>query len=156
LTSLISAVPTSGNLTYYARIVVQKAGFRRLIHAAGQIAAFGYEEVEDAQERAEQLLFALQRHQSQDFLSLETVLAACLADLEALQKREQQLLGVPTGFAYLDAALGGGLQRSDLVILAARPGNGKTSLALTIAAHAALTERKRVAFFSLEMGAKQL
>src|SRR5262249_50719153 len=113
-------------------------------------------EVEDAQERTEQLLFALQRHESQDFLSLEAVLAACLADLEALQKREQQLLGIPTGFTHLDAALGGGMQRSDLVILAARPGNGKTSLALTIAAYAALTERKRVAFFSLEMGAKQL
>ncbi len=58
LASLINGVPTSGNLEYYARIVVQKAGFRRLIHAAGQIAALAYEEIEDAQERAEQLLFA--------------------------------------------------------------------------------------------------
>src|SRR4051812_4883469 len=63
LTSLIRHVPTSGNLTYYAQIISQKAGFRRLIHAAGKIVAFAYEEVEDAQERAEQLLFALQRHQ---------------------------------------------------------------------------------------------
>jgi replicative DNA helicase len=79
-----------------------------------------------------------------------------MADLEALQKRGQHLLGVPSGYKDLDKALGGGLQRSDLVILAARPGNGKTSLALNIAAHAALHEKKRVAFFSLEMGAKQL
>lgn len=156
LTSLLAEVPTSGNVTYYAQIVAQKASFRRLIHAAGQIAALAYEEIEDAQERAEQLLFALQRRETCDFVSLESVLIACMRDLEALQNREQHLLGVPTGFRHLDAALGGGLQRADLVILAARPGNGKTSLALTIAASAALCAGKRVAFFSLEMGAKQL
>lgn len=156
LTSLITFVPTSGNIEYYAHIVAQKAGFRRLIHAAGQIAAFGYNECEDAQERAEQLLFALQRQSTRGFVSLAEVMNDCLNDLEALQKREQRLMGVPTGFRHLNAALGGGLQRSDLVILAARPGNGKTSLALTIAAHATLTEGKRIAFFSLEMSAKQL
>lgn len=156
LASLISYVPTSANVEHYARIVVQKAGFRRLIHAGGQIAALAYEENEDAQERAEQLLFALQRPTKQDFLSLEIVLMDCMKDLEALQNQEKRLLGVPTGFKYVDAALGGGLQHSDLVILAARPGNGKTSLALTIAVHAALKEGKRVAFFSLEMSAKQL
>ncbi|HXR66977.1 MAG TPA: replicative DNA helicase [Ktedonobacteraceae bacterium] len=156
VTSLINGVPTSGNIEYYAHIVVEKAGFRRLIHAAGRIAALGYNEIEDAQEQAEQLLFALQRHSTRSFTSLADVLMACMTDLEALQKREQELLGVPTGFRYLDAALGGGLQRSDLVILAARPGNGKTSLALTLAAHAALNEGKRIAFFSLEMSAKQL
>lgn len=156
LTSLINYVPTSGNVEYYARIVAKKAGCRRLIHASGKIAALAYEEVEDAQEQAEQLLFSLQRHDTCDFLSLESVLLACLSDLEAIQKGEQRLLGIPTGFRHLDAALGGGLQRSDLIILAARPSNGKTSLALTIAAHAALKESKRVAFLSLEMAAKQL
>lgn len=156
LTSLVSMVPTSGNLIHYAQIVAQKATFRRLVRAAGQIAALAYEEVEDAQEQAEQLLFALQRHASRDFVELDAVLMACLNDLEALQRQEQRVLGVPTGFECLDAALGGGLQRADLVILAARPGNGKTSLALNIAAHAALFAGKRVAFFSLEMGAKQL
>ena len=154
--SLINGVPTSGNLTYYAKIVAQKAGFRRLIHAAGQIAALAYDEAEDAQERSEQLLFALQRRTTQDFLPIGTVLLDCLTDLEAIQNNSQHLLGVPTGYTDLDRGLGGGLQRSDLVILAARPGNGKTSLALNIAAHAALHEQKRVAFFSLEMGAKQL
>jgi replicative DNA helicase len=156
MTSLIYGVPTSGNLVYYSQIVAQKAGYRRLIHAAGRIAALGYEEGEDAQEQAEQLLFALQRRETHDFASLESILLECMVDLEALQHHEQRLLGVPTGFRSLDAALGGGLQRSDLVILAARPGTGKTSLALTLAAHAALAEGKRVAFFSLEMGAKQL
>src|SRR5216683_1346824 len=134
LTSLINCVPTSGNVEHYARIVAQKAGFRRLIHASGQIAALAYEEVDDAQERAEHLLFALQRHAIQGFVSLETVMQACLADLEALYQQRADMLGIPTGFQYLDAALGGGLQRADLIILAARPGNGKTSLALTIAA----------------------
>ncbi|HEU5375177.1 MAG TPA: DnaB-like helicase N-terminal domain-containing protein, partial [Ktedonobacteraceae bacterium] len=153
LASLINGVPTSGNLEYYARIVAQKAGFRRLIHAAGQIAALAYEEIEDAQERAEQLLFALQRHATRDFVTLGEVLLACLADLEAMQRREPSLLGIPTGLRHLDAALGGGLQRSDLVLLAARPGQGKTSLALTMAAHAALALGKSVAFVSLEMGA---
>ncbi|HEU5375294.1 MAG TPA: replicative DNA helicase [Ktedonobacteraceae bacterium] len=156
LSGLLNSVPTSGNLVYYAQIVVQKAGFRRLIHAAGRIAALAYEETEDAQQRAEQMLFELQRRQTRDFVSLETVLAECMFDLEALENCEQRLLGVPTGYHTLDAALGGGLQRSDLVILAARPGNGKTSLALNIAAHAALKAGKRAAFFSLEMGAKQL
>lgn len=156
LSGLLNSVPTSGNLVYYAQIVVQKAGFRRLIHAAGRIAALAYEETEDAQQRAEQMLFELQRRQTRDFVSLETILAECMLDLEALENCEQRLRGVPTGYQTLDAALGGGLQRSDLVILAARPGNGKTSLALNIAAHAALKAGKRVAFFSLEMGAKQL
>lgn len=156
LSGLLNSVPTSGNLVYYAQIIVQKAGFRRLIHAAGRIAALAYEETEDAQQRAEQMLFDLQRRQTRDFVSLETILAECMLDLEALENCEQRLLGVPTGYHTLDAALGGGLQRSDLVILAARPGNGKTSLALNIAAHAALKAGKRVAFFSLEMGAKQL
>ena len=156
LTSLITYVPTSGNVEYYGHIVAQKAGFRRLIHAAGQIAALGYNETEDSQERAEQLLFALQRQSTRGFVSLAEVMDECMNDLEALQKREQRLLGVPTGFRHLDAALGGGLQRSDLVILAARPGNGKTSLALTVAAYAALVEGKRIAFFSLEMSARQL
>lgn len=156
LTALINGVPTSGNITYYAHIVAQKAGYRRLIHAAGQIAALGYEETEGAQEQAERLLFALHQRTTRPFVALETVLLECLSDLQALHDREQRVLGIPTGYRDLDLALGGGLQRSDLVILAARPGHGKTALALNIAAHAALTAGKRVAFFSLEMGARQL
>ncbi len=153
---LFTYVSTSCNAEYHARIVAQKAGFRRLIHASAQIATLGYEECEDAQEQAEQVLFALQRHITSDFLSLEDVLQSCLVDLDALKRGEQRLLGIPTGLRHLDVVLGGGLQRSDLVILAARPGNGKTSLALTVAVHVALVEKKRVAFFSLEMSAKQL
>jgi replicative DNA helicase len=156
LASLITGVPTSGNLIHYARIVAQKAEYRRLIHAAGRIAALAYDETEGAQEQAEHLVFALRQYSTREGVSLEPILQACLTDLEALQKREQRVLGIPTGLASLDAALGGGLQRSDLIILAARPGQGKTSLALTITAHAALHAGKRVAFFSLEMSAKQL
>src|SRR6185437_6908778 len=98
ITSLINGVPTSGNLIYYAKIVAQKAGFRRLIHAAGQIAALAYDEAEDAQELSEQLLFALQRRTTQDFLPIGTVLLDCLTDLEAIQNNSQHLLGVPTGY----------------------------------------------------------
>ena len=156
LTALITGVPTSGNLIYYARIGAQKAAYRRLIHAAGRIAALAYEEKEDAQEQAEYLVFALRHYTTQEVISLESILQACLTDLEAVQRREQRVLGIPTGLASLDAALGGGFQRSDLIMLAARPGQGKTSLALTITAHAALHAGKRVAFFSLEMSAKQL
>lgn len=73
LTSLISGVPTSGNAIYYAQIVAQKAGYRRLIHAAGRIAALAYEETEGAQEQTEQLLFSLKRRTTRDFISLEGV-----------------------------------------------------------------------------------
>lgn len=156
LTLLTNDVPTSGNIAYYARLVAQKALFRRLIHAAGQIAAWAYEEVSDAQERAEQLLFSLaeKRHQA-DFVPIGQVLADCLQDLDRVHEQHGTLIGVPTGFRDLDAALGG-LQRSDLIILAGRPGTGKTSLAMSIAAHAIYQQHRRVALFSLEMGRKQL
>jgi replicative DNA helicase len=156
LDSLCSAVPTSGNVEHYACIVAQKASFRRLIHASGRIAALAYDEIEDAQERAEQLLFALRRQTIQDLVPLGTVVQGCLEELDALQQQRADVLGIPTGFRPLDAALGGGLQRCDLIILAARPGSGKTSLALNIAVNVALRSHLRVAFFSLEMSARQL
>ncbi|HEY1353888.1 MAG TPA: replicative DNA helicase [Ktedonobacteraceae bacterium] len=156
LTSLGNAAPTSGNVEYYARIVAQKAYFRHLIHTAGRIAALAYDEAEEAQEQAEQLLFALRRRALLDLLPIETVVQGCLEELDALQQHRADVLGVPTGFRPLDAALGGGLQRADLTILAARPGSGKTSLAMNIASHVALHLQGHVAIFSLEMSARQL
>ena len=156
ITSLINHVPTSGNVVYYARIVAQKALFRRLIHLAGQIAASAYDEESDALEQAEQRLFALDQRQRQtDFASIDTVLSACLESLDRLHERRATIIGVPTGFACLDVPLGG-LQPSDLLILAARPGTGKTSFALNIACNAAYQHQKRVAFFSLEMSKHHL
>jgi len=156
ITSLITYVPTSGNIAYYSRIVAQKALCRSLIHAAGQIAANAYAEETTALEQAEALIFSLahQRH-LQEVERIDTVLTACMADLDALHTRQETVIGVPTGFRHLDVPLGG-LQPSDLIILAARPSTGKTALALNIAFNAAYLAHRHVAFFSLEMSKKQL
>lgn len=156
IASLINGVPTSGNVEYYGRIVKEKALYRRLIHAAGQIAATAFAEESDALETAEQMLFTLGQYGSQsEFTPLGGVLSTCMTDLDALHSRNASIIGVPTGFRPLDVALGG-LQRSDLVILAARPGTGKTSFALNVASNAVYQHQQRVAFFSLEMSKKQL
>ena len=156
LLSLINGVPTSGNVEHYGRIVRQKALFRRLIHASGEIAAHAYQEESDALEYAEQTIFALgQEGAVSDFTSIDTIISTCLHQLDSVHEHQQEIIGVPTGFRPLDVALGG-LQRSDLIILAGRPGTGKTSLALNIVANAAYSHRLRIGFFSLEMGKEQL
>src|SRR5579859_218603 len=155
ITGLMNAVPTSGNAEYYGRIVAQKALYRRLIHAAGQIAALAYEEETDALETAEQLLYALGKHQPTSFVRIDAVLSTCLETLTRIHDQEGTVIGVPTDFRHLDTALGG-LQRSDLIILASRPGVGKTSFCLNIASHAAYQHQLHVAIFSLEMSKEQL
>ncbi len=156
LTALINAVPTSGNVLFYAQIVIQKALYRRLIHAGGQIAAAAYAEEADALARAEQAIFALaQRGERSDVSTIGEVLEQCLTELGAVAEHTGTVVGVPTGFRHLDVALGG-LQRSDLIILAARPGTGKTAFALNVAASAVYQHQRSVAFFSLEMSKKQL
>jgi replicative DNA helicase len=156
IASLMNGVPTSANAVYYARIVAQKALYRRLIHVAGQIAALAYEEADAALEEAEQLIFALGQAQgdASGLIPLQAVLSDCMTTLDALHERLTSITGIPTGYRHLDAPLGG-LQRSDLVILAARPGTGKTSFALGIARHAC-QQGYRVALFSLEMSRRQL
>jgi replicative DNA helicase len=158
ITSLINQVPTSGNVEYYGRIVERTAILRRLIHAAGQIAAIAYEadDAEAALEKAEQLIFAIgQRHARSDFSHLRDILAEYMDKLDQLHERRGTIVGVPTGFTDLDR-LTGGLQKSDLIVLAARPGLGKTSLALSIAHNAAVKYQRSVAIFSLEMSKEQL
>ncbi len=156
LLSLINCVQTSANIEHYGRIVRQKAIFRRLIHASGEIAAHAYQEESDALEYAEQTIFALgQEGAVSDFTSMDTIITTCLERLDAVHEHQQEIIGVPTGFRPLDVALGG-LQQSDLIILAGRPGTGKTSLALNIAANAAYSHRLRIGFFSLEMDNEQL
>lgn len=158
ITSLINQVPTSGNVEYYGRIVERNAILRRLIHAAGEIAATAYEEVDatTALDRAEQLIFAIsQRHARADFSALRDLLSSYMEKLDQLHERRGSIVGVPTGFTDLDR-LTGGLQRSDLIILAARPAMGKTSLALSLAHNSAIKHQQSIAVFSLEMSKEQL
>jgi len=159
LTTLMNAVPTAVHAEHYGRIVERKAVLRNLIGAAGRIAAVGYEEANDAEvaiDRAESILFEIsQRRTEGGFESLSILLGQAYDRLEYLHEHRGQILGVPTGLSQLDAVLGG-LQPSDLVILAARPSVGKSSFALNVAQHAAVRETKKVALFSLEMSKEQL
>ena len=158
ITSLINQVPTSGNVEFYARIVERTAILRRLIHAAGQIAAIAYEEgdADIALDKAEQLIFNIsQRHARSDFTHMRDVLAEYMNKLDQLHEHRGTIVGVPTGFTDLDR-LTGRLQKSDLIILASRPGIGKTSLALSLAHNTALKYRNSIAVFSLEMSKDQL
>ena len=158
ITSLINQVPTSGNVEYYGRIVERTAILRRLIHAAGQIAAIAYEEGDAsvALDKAEQLIFAIsQRHARADFSALRDLLSDYMSKLDQLHEHRGTIVGVPTGFTDLDR-LTGGLQRSDLIILAARPAVGKTSLGLSMAHNSAIKHGQSVAIFSLEMSKEQL
>ncbi|HET7686438.1 MAG TPA: replicative DNA helicase [Candidatus Limnocylindria bacterium] len=159
LATLMNAVPTAVHAEHYGRIVERKSVLRNLIAAAGRIAAVGYEESNDAEvaiDRAESILFEIsQRRTAQGFESLGTLLGQAYDRLEYLHEHRGQILGIPSGLSQLDALLGG-FQPSDLVIIAARPSVGKTSLGLNIAQHAAVREGKKVAVFSLEMSREQL
>jgi replicative DNA helicase len=159
LTSLINLTPTAVNAVHYARIVERKAVLRNLIGAAGRIASIGYDENADVGEsidRAEQELFAVsQKRVETGFAPLKTLLHSAYDRLDYLHQHRGEISGIRTGFADLDA-LTSGLQRSDLVIVAARPSVGKTSLALNFAEHAAVREGKTVGVFSLEMSKEQL
>jgi replicative DNA helicase len=158
ITSLINQVPTSANVEYYGRIVERTAILRRLIHAAGQIAALAYEEPDAnaAMDKSEQLIFGItQRHARSGFSAMKDLLSSYMEKLDLLHQRRGTIIGVPTGFKDLDH-LTGGLQRSDLVILAARPAVGKTSLCLSIAHNSAIRYNQSIALFSLEMSKEQL
>lgn len=143
ITSLINQVPTSGNVEYYGRIVERTSILRRLIHAAGQIAAIAYEEgdADVALDRAEQLIFSIsQKHARSDFSQLRDILSEYMDKLDQLHERRGTIVGVPTGFTDLDR-LTGGLQKSDLIILAARPAVGKCLPAWTLIDHPETGER---------------
>lgn len=160
IASLVSLVPTSGNVEHYGRIVERMATLRRLIHAGGQIVASAYTEddADSVLEQAEQLIFtvrqghALNRSQT---AHIRDALTAYMERLDLLQQRRGGFVGVPTGFSDLDRLLGG-LQRSDLIILAARPAVGKTSFALSLAHNTAVKHHSKIGFFSLEMSVDQL
>jgi len=155
LSHLISNVPTSLHAEYYAQIVSNTAVMRRLIAAAAQIEALGYEaspEVEDSLNKAEDILFQVRmRREPRDFIPLRDALGQYFEEAgpPAIQ-REGEIPHILTAFTALDDFLGG-LQRSDLIVLAARPSVGKTSLALNIARNAAINQKACIALCSLEM-----
>jgi replicative DNA helicase len=159
LSSLLNAVPTAVHVEYYARIVERAATLRRLIDAGTEIVDIGFRdgvETEEALDAAERAVFAVsQRRQSKDFVSMGEVLDRFFDQIDFLQQHRGEFVGVATGFSDLDQ-LTGGLQRSDLIIVAARPSMGKTSLALGMAYGAAVGHKKTVGIFSLEMSAEQL
>jgi replicative DNA helicase len=159
LGTLSNQTPTAVHVAQYARIVERKALLRNLIGAAGKIAGIGYEdpaEVQEAIDRAEQELFAVsQRRVAAGFSPLRSLLHDAYDRLDYLHEHRGEISGIRTGFGDLDQ-LTTGLQKSDLIILAARPSVGKTSFALNIAEHAAARDRKSVGVFSLEMSKEQL
>ena len=159
LHELIDTVPTSYHIEYYAKAVERTALLRRLIATGGQIAALGYNEqteVDETIDRAEALLFDIaQRRSTQDFVHIKNVVDGYYEQLTYLQEHRGEIMGVQTKYRDFDQ-ITGGLQRSDLIILAARPGTGKTSFAMSLAYNVAMYNRHTVAIFSLEMGREQL
>ncbi|MGI6376150.1 MAG: replicative DNA helicase [Anaerolineae bacterium] len=159
LSSLINAVPTSVHVEHYARIIERQSTMRRLISAAGQIAALAYEdqgEADQVVDRAEQLLFEVsQRRISRELVHIKELIADYYDHVEFMLEHPGESFGLPVGFADLDRLLGG-LQKSDLVIVAARPSMGKSSLAITMAVNAATKSNAVIAMFTLEMSGEQV
>ena len=159
LTELTNFVPTATHVEQYADIVAQKAMRRRLIAASKDIVGLGYDESKQLRElieEAESRLFEVsQQHVKQSVISLETILAESFDRLDDLHKDKQKVRGIPTGFKDVDNILAG-FQRSDLIILAARPSMGKTALALNFAHNVGVQAKEPVLVFSLEMSKEQL
>jgi replicative DNA helicase len=158
LAALADFVPTAANISYYARIVREKAILRSLIGAATEIATRGYEEqgnVEEFLDTAEKVIFDISEKKIKaSFVSVGDMIKDTLKTVEKLYERKEMVTGVPTGYEDLDK-LTAGLQPADLIIVAGRPGMGKTAFALNIATNAAYTG-VGAAVFSLEMAKEQL
>jgi replicative DNA helicase len=159
ITELIETVPAAGNAMYYATQVQNKSTLRGLIHAADDIAEIGYsdpESVDEALDQAEKKIFqATQAPSAQKFRPIGSALTEAWERFEHLTENPEDKRGVPSGFTALDNVLAG-FQKSDLIILAARPSMGKTTFALDIARNAALLHGASVGIFSLEMSDQQL
>ena len=159
LTTLLSIVPTAAHVEYYAEIVKREATRRRLIDAGSSIVSIAYNDdldLIDALDKSEKLIFDVaQDRLERDFKPISHYLDAFFERIDFVQQHRGELAGVPTGFADLDK-MTGGLQQSDLIIIAARPGVGKSSLSLSMAFNAALRYGKHIGVFSLEMSGEQL
>lgn len=159
LTDLASSVPTAANIDYYSKIVEEKALLRRLIQTATEIVTESYnreDEVEELLDQAERNILAVSsRKNATSFKPIKDVLIEVYDNIEKLHHAKDDVTGIPTGFRDLDR-ITSGFQKSDLIIIAARPSMGKTAFALNIAQNVAINTDENVAIFSLEMGAEQL
>ncbi len=156
---LSGAVPTTANAVQYARIVAEKAVLRRLINAAGGIVEESYSEKlesTDVLDHAEQRIFDIaKQRQHNEYEDIRTVLGRNIEAIQAAERNGGQIQGLPSGFKSLDFKTTG-FQKSDMIIIAARPSMGKTAFALNIAQNAAIRSKARVVIFSLEMSSEQL
>jgi replicative DNA helicase len=159
LASLVENVPSSANITYYAKIVKEKSVLRSLIGTATEILSKSYDPVNDVEEvldQAEQAIFEISQHKIKPaFSPMREIIKDSFKTIEQLYERKSMITGVPTGFERIDD-LTSGLQNSDLIIIAGRPSMGKTAFALNIASFVALEATIPVAIFSLEMSKEQL
>ena len=159
LHTLIASVPTAANAGYYARIVRERAILRRLVEAGTRIVQFGYAgdaEADDLVDRAQAEVYAITDHRvTEDYHSLADIMPGALDEIEAIGSRGGAMTGVPTGFADLDS-LTNGLHPGQMVVIAARPAVGKSTLALDFARAAAIKNGLSTAFFSLEMGRNEI
>jgi replicative DNA helicase len=159
LAELVNAVPSAGNIKHYANLVQKKAMMRNLISAADYLSELGYDESRDIEElldEAEKKVYEVTNTPTlHKFVELKSTLGEAWERLDRLHKSKDEVRGIRTGFRDLDNLLAG-LQKSDLIILAARPSMGKTALALDIARQTATEHGTPVAIFSLEMSAHQL
>lgn len=159
LTDLVNSVPSASNAKYYAEIVHRKRILRDLIGASHHISGLGYDENEDIDillDQAEKKIFDIsQTSNNKNFVSIKDALDEAWERIDKLHKSKDEIRGIPTGFRDLDNLLAG-FQKSDLIILAARPSHGKTSLALDLARGVAIKHNIPVGIFSLEMSVGQL
>ncbi len=159
LKDLINSVPTAANIEQYAKLVKETSSRRELIHSGGQIAEYGFdEEVETSEiiDKAESLIFSIsQKNLKRGFRAIKEGLAESFDRIDELHKKGAGLRGIKTGFVDLDNVLSG-MQKSNLLILAARPGQGKTAMVINIAQHIAVVEKAPVGIFSLEMSQEEL
>ena len=159
LTSLVESTPTAANVAYHAKIILEKSVLRKLITAATQIVAEGFDAAEDPHDlldRAEQMIFNLaEKRLRKGFDPLRSVLHDTFEAIEKFHDRKGHVIGVPSGFTLLDEYTAG-FQISDLVVVAGRPSMGKTAFALCVARNAAVEAHIPVAIFSLEMSSHQL
>lgn len=159
LKDLVESVPTSANISHYGRLIKEASSRRQLISAGAQITEHGFNEQAETNEvidRSEQLIFAIsQRTLLRGFRPIKEALAASFDRIDELHRSGAGLRGIRTGFVELDNILSG-MQASNLLILAARPGQGKTAMVVNISQHIAINEKAPVGIFSLEMSQEEL
>ena len=159
LTNLINSVPTAANIEYYIKIIEEKSILRNLINSATKIISMGYEEKEDAKillDKAEHLIFEVSgRNLGQSFVPIKELITDSYEKIEDLYHREEFITGVSSGFDEFDE-ITTGFQPSELIVIAGRPGMGKTAFCMSIAQYASISKNIPVAIFSLEMSKSQL